>query len=57
MEKVAARVLPIYANPDDVVEIHWRLPQGEALIERHTVPPAATQQARMAPPTEPNERG
>lgn len=31
-------LVPISATADQVVEIHWRLPDGSIRLERHPVP-------------------
>lgn len=38
-------VNPIHAREGDVVDIHWRLKNGQVYIERRTTPPEATRAA------------
>ena len=39
-------VLPVHAKADEIVEIHWHLPEGD-LIQQHTRPPKATAEVRI----------
>lgn len=45
---MAMFVRTVRANHDETVEIQWRLADGSAYVERHTMPPAAVRAARTA---------
>lgn len=39
-------VRTVRANHGETVEIQWRCEDGAAYVERHTIPPASTREAR-----------
>lgn len=41
-------VIPVIAQHDQAVEIHWRLVNGSVFIERRNCPPTATVEAKRA---------
>ncbi len=42
------QVVPVHAEADQAVEIHWRLPDGRIVVERRTAPPKPVLAARAA---------
>lgn len=44
--RVRDETVPCFAQHDQVVEIHWRLPNGQIYTDRRTCPPQATVTAK-----------
>ncbi len=38
VKRVRDKVVPVYAQASQAVDIHWRLPDGKVLIDRRYVP-------------------